>query len=51
MDAKNREFDVIVIGAGVSGLTCAYELLQKEKSISLIVVEANGKFKLAEMNI
>lgn len=35
--------DVIVIGAGLSGLTAAYTLLEKEPNLSVMILEANGK--------
>ncbi|XP_055853392.1 probable flavin-containing monoamine oxidase A isoform X2 [Episyrphus balteatus] len=34
-------FDVIIIGAGLSGLTTAYKILQKEPSLRLKILEAN----------
>lgn len=34
--------DIIVIGAGLSGLTAAYVLLEKVPTLSVMVLEANG---------
>ena len=35
--------DVVVVGAGVAGLTTAYSLLQKNPSLIVTVLEATGK--------
>jgi glycine/D-amino acid oxidase-like deaminating enzyme len=34
-----REFDVVVIGAGISGLSCAYWLEQEDPSLKVAIVE------------
>lgn len=41
--AETTEYDVIVVGAGLSGLTAAYTLLQKKPSGKVLVLEASGK--------
>lgn len=35
-------FDVIVIGCGLSGLTAAYEIFKSDSSIRLGLIEAKG---------
>lgn len=35
--------DIIVVGAGLSGLTAAYTLLEKEPNLSVMILEANSK--------
>ena len=35
-------YDVVVVGAGISGLTAAYRLLQHNKSLKVLVLEAKG---------
>ena len=37
-----ENIDVCVVGAGVSGLTAAYELLKKHAGLSVLVLEAKG---------
>jgi flavin-dependent dehydrogenase len=36
------ETDIIVAGAGISGLTAAYRLIQKDPSLRVLVLEAKG---------
>lgn len=36
--------DVLIIGAGLAGLTTAYMLLQKNSDLKINIVEASGKF-------
>lgn len=35
----NNKYDVIIIGAGPSGIFCAYELLAKKPDISILMIE------------
>ena len=35
----NNKFDVIIIGAGPSGIFCAYELLAKKPDINILMIE------------
>lgn len=35
-------YDVIIVGAGLSGLTAAYELLQYDRSLKILILEAKG---------
>lgn len=34
--------DVVIIGAGVSGLTAAYHIKKKDPNLGVIVIEAKG---------
>jgi protoporphyrinogen oxidase len=35
-------YDVVIIGGGISGLTTAYRLLQHDKSLKILLLEAKG---------
>ena len=35
--------DVVVVGAGVSGLSCARELYRRSPDVKLVVLEASGR--------
>ena len=35
----NNQFDVIIIGAGPSGIFCAYELLNKKPDAKILIIE------------
>lgn len=38
-EAKDQQFDVIIIGAGPGGIFCAYELLEKKPDIKILMIE------------
>lgn len=46
-----NDYDVIIIGAGLAGLTCAYNILRKETGLDVLVIEANSKYFLKSENI
>lgn len=39
-----EEFDVIVIGCGLSGLTAGYEIFKLDPNINLCLLEAKGTY-------
>ena len=41
--ALSESVDVVVVGAGISGLSAAYELMKKRPKTRLVVLEAKGK--------
>lgn len=38
-EIKNQQYDVIIIGAGPGGIFCAYELLEKNPSMKILMIE------------
>ena len=43
MSGKIEEVDVVVIGAGASGLVAAHKLQSHDASLKVVVLEAKGK--------
>lgn len=41
----SNDYDIIIIGAGLAGLTCAYTILNKV-GLDILIIEANGKYFL-----
>ncbi len=39
----NEMYDIIIIGGGISGLYCAYNLLKKENKLKVLILEKNPK--------
>ena len=40
-----KKYDVIIIGAGPSGIFCAYELIQKNKAQNILLIEQGRNIK------
>ena len=45
-DKNNPEkYDVIIVGAGPSGIFCAYELINKNKDLKILMLEKGNSIK------
>lgn len=42
---KKREYDVVIIGGGISGLMLAYKLSQQDKNIDICLIEKGNKLE------
>ena len=40
---KSNNFDVVIVGGGASGLMCAIGAKQKNKNISVAIIEKNDR--------
>ena len=40
---SERDIDCIVVGAGLSGLSAAYKLKQRQPDLKVLVLEANNR--------
>lgn len=36
-------YDVVIVGAGISGLCAAYDFLKNDKNTKVVILEAKGK--------
>lgn len=41
-----NDFDIIIIGAGITGLTAAHVLLKKKVGLDVLVLEANSQLPI-----
>lgn len=37
-----NDYDIIIIGAGLAGLTCAYNILKRNIGLDVLIIEANS---------
>ena len=42
---EDQPWDVIIIGAGLAGLTAAYRILKTDSNAKVLVLEAKGQLK------
>ena len=40
-----KQYDVIIIGAGPSGIFCAYELIHAKKNLKILIIERADESK------
>ena len=40
-----KQYDVIIIGAGPSGIFCAYELIHAKKNLKILMIEKGRRSK------
>ncbi|XP_076243927.1 amine oxidase [flavin-containing] B-like [Calliopsis andreniformis] len=38
-----NDFDIIIVGAGLTGLTCAYNILKRKPGLDVLIIEANDE--------
>lgn len=46
-----NNFDVIIIGAGLSGMTAAYTIFEKEPGLNILVLEAQGTSQIVKKGL
>lgn len=39
-----NDFDVIIVGAGLTGLTCAYQILRRKPGLDVLIIESNSNY-------
>lgn len=47
MYSGSFDYDIIIVGAGVSGLAAAHALHEKDSNLSFLILEGNGTFTSA----
>lgn len=45
MKDANKKYDVIIIGAGPSGIFCAYELIEKKPDLKILMIEKGRRIE------
>ena len=43
-----KQYDVIIIGAGPSGIFCAYELIHAKKNLKILIIEKGRRIEKRE---
>ncbi|CAK9833767.1 Amine oxidase [flavin-containing] A [Anthophora retusa] len=43
VEEDENDCDIIIVGAGLTGLTCAYNILKKEIGLEVLILEANNE--------
>ena len=42
---EDRTWDVIIIGAGLAGMTAAYKILKSDSNAGVLILEAKGLYQ------
>ena len=42
---ENKRYDIIIVGAGPSGIFCAYKLIQERKDLKVLIVEKGNSIE------
>ena len=46
-----KNYDVIIIGAGPSGIFCAYELIHAKKDLKVLMIEKGRRIENRELSL
>ena len=49
MSSNSSNYDVIIIGAGPSGIFCAYELIQQKPDLKILMVEKGRRIENSQI--
>lgn len=41
-DFEGNDYDVVIVGSGLTGLTAAYSILKRRIGLSVLILESNG---------
>ena len=46
-----KKYDVVIVGAGPAGLFCAYELIEKNPKLKVVILEKGKQFTLLNLTL
>lgn len=41
-EEDDNDFDIVIIGAGLTGLSTAYNILRRKPALSILIIEGTG---------